>query len=357
MNVVEVDLGSVPRRSGRFDITTTGLTTNQHVIIEQINGPYTNKGTLADEAEMDQLSVTAQAISSTVIRCYWTSPTVVRGNIKFAYTLVSTLTTVPEATDSVPGTVLADMLSLRTTEVSITGATTLTSTAFGKMHVCSGTSADYTVKLPTATGNAGKTIGFRMSSALTKLVTIQRSDSDTSGTGLIDTAASRVMWAQESAILLCDGTTWTKIAGKTRPMIGAMRSAAVQTLLTSAETKVTFDTADVDIGALVSLASDNITIRRAGTYTLVAQNTLVSGTAVTRVYFALKVNGVYILYDEISANASQYPGNSALTQYALAVGDVLELWAYHTTGVDRDTASASGIHSQPKMSVEEKLTW
>lgn len=103
MNVVEVDLGSTPRRSGSFQITTTGLTAGQHVIIEQINGPYTAKGTLADEAEMDRVSVTGQATSSTVIQCYWTSPTVVKGNFKFAYTLVSTLNTVPDATTTTPG--------------------------------------------------------------------------------------------------------------------------------------------------------------------------------------------------------------------------------------------------------------
>lgn len=103
LNVVEVNLGTVPRRSGHFDITTSGLTVGQNVIIEQINGPYTGKGTLADEAEMDQLTLTGQAVSTTVIRCYWVSPTPVRGNFKFAYTLVSILNTVPEATTTTPG--------------------------------------------------------------------------------------------------------------------------------------------------------------------------------------------------------------------------------------------------------------
>lgn len=109
MNQVEVNLGTVPRRGGHFDITTTGLTTGQNVIVEQINGPYTGKGTQADEAEMDQLTVSGQAISSTVIRCYWGSPTHVRGNFKFAYTLVSTLNTMPNATESAAG--IAEILT------------------------------------------------------------------------------------------------------------------------------------------------------------------------------------------------------------------------------------------------------
>lgn len=214
MNVVEVDLGSTPRRSGSFQLTTTGLTADQHVVIEQVNGPYTGKGTLADEAEMDQISVTGQAISSTVIQCYWTSPTLVKGSFKFAYTLVSTLNTVPSATDSTPGTALANMLSLRTAEVSVTGTTTLDATAFGKMHACSGTSADYTVTLPTVSGNAGKIIGFRGASALTKLVTLDGASAET-----VDGLASIILKANEGKLLLSTGTAWQVVAdsGRTKP--------------------------------------------------------------------------------------------------------------------------------------------
>ncbi|CAN5335283.1 hypothetical protein BH10ACI2_BH10ACI2_21050 [soil metagenome] len=56
-----------------------------------------------------------------------------------------------------------------TTEISITGATTATLAAW---HVCSGTSADYTVNLPALTVTAGKYVAFRMSQLLTKLVTL-----------------------------------------------------------------------------------------------------------------------------------------------------------------------------------------
>lgn len=65
---------------------------------------------------------------------------------------------------------LFDLLStLVNTEVSITAATTAT---ISKMHICSGTSANYTVSLPSPSGNTRKMVGFRMSPDLTKLVTI-----------------------------------------------------------------------------------------------------------------------------------------------------------------------------------------
>jgi hypothetical protein len=66
-------------------ITTTGLTAGKHVQIVQANGPYTGKGDLADEAEMDQIQVSAKTISTTQIECFWQSSGPVVGNFKFAY--------------------------------------------------------------------------------------------------------------------------------------------------------------------------------------------------------------------------------------------------------------------------------
>jgi hypothetical protein len=84
---IEVSLGSAPvaRRNGKFSITTSGLTSGKHVDIVQANGSYTGKGTRADEAEMDVISVTGKTTSTTNIDCYWESKYRVRGNYKFAY--------------------------------------------------------------------------------------------------------------------------------------------------------------------------------------------------------------------------------------------------------------------------------
>jgi len=84
---VEVSLGSAPnaRQSGKFSITTTGLTAGKNLHILQTNGPYTGKGTRADEAEMDQINVSGKTTSTTNIDCYWEAKHRVRGNYKFAY--------------------------------------------------------------------------------------------------------------------------------------------------------------------------------------------------------------------------------------------------------------------------------
>jgi len=85
LTTVEADLGSTPRWSGKFTITGAGMTIGKPVYIQQAIGPYTGKGTLADEAEMDQLNLSAGVVSAVAIDVYWTSNTKAAGNFKFNY--------------------------------------------------------------------------------------------------------------------------------------------------------------------------------------------------------------------------------------------------------------------------------
>jgi hypothetical protein len=76
-------------------------------------------------------------------------------------------------------------------KVLVTGTTVLTSTAFGKEHLVSGTSADYTITLPTAVGNEGKMILFKgdpLVANFNKTVTI-----DGDGTETVDQRLSVVI--------------------------------------------------------------------------------------------------------------------------------------------------------------------
>ena len=150
-------------------------------------------------------------------------------------------------------------------EISVTTTTTAT---IGRMHHCTGTSGDYTVTLPAASGNAGKMIGFRMgaAAALTKLVTIDGNASET-----IDGATTRIMWATETAILLCDGSNWFKVAGKTVPMQCQLAKTSYQAIGTATMTDVTLERADVDnVGLMADLANDRILIVRPGKYLIMS---------------------------------------------------------------------------------------
>lgn len=88
-SVVEVNFGISLRTSGSFTIGgLSGLIVNRPIMIQQSNGPYTGKGTLDDDSQMDVICVTAYALDSTTIKANWTSPTgPVRGNFKFNYLL------------------------------------------------------------------------------------------------------------------------------------------------------------------------------------------------------------------------------------------------------------------------------
>lgn len=84
-NLFEVDIALRALHAGQFTIIGIGFNVGKTVTIQQVPGPYTGKGTLADEAEMGQVIVTGYVFDSTTIKCYWVSIHAVRGNIKFAF--------------------------------------------------------------------------------------------------------------------------------------------------------------------------------------------------------------------------------------------------------------------------------
>lgn len=73
------------RLSGRVTIATSGQTPGKHVAAMPAPGPWTGKGSRADEAEMDQIVASGVVTSPTTIDLYWHSPTWVRGMATFAY--------------------------------------------------------------------------------------------------------------------------------------------------------------------------------------------------------------------------------------------------------------------------------
>lgn len=85
LTTVEVNVGSVPKSGGTFTIAGAALTVGKPVLINQAVGPYTGKGTLADEAEMDQVNVAASVTDAATITAYWSSARRVKGNFKFNY--------------------------------------------------------------------------------------------------------------------------------------------------------------------------------------------------------------------------------------------------------------------------------
>lgn len=229
-------------------------------------------------------------------------------------------------------------------ETSVTGTATA---AIGTMHVCSGTTSDYTVTLPAASGNAGRLIGFRMASGLTKLVTIDGNASET-----IDGAATRIMWAGESAILLCDGSNWFKISGKTIPIVAQMTRDAAQSIANTSVDKIAFDAIAFNSANMAdATTNDRFDIKRDGKY-------LVSGS------WYVNSSGSYMGQSRIHISGSEV--KTALTQtqpslpiisevFDLASGAYVELHVYQASGGSQNTQTSAA--TRPRMTVTEIPVW
>jgi hypothetical protein len=89
--------------------------------------------------------------------------------------------------------------------VSVTGGIALDATALNKIHLCSGTTADYTVDLPTAVGNSG-IITFKGLHGLTKVVTVAGISGQT-----IAGEANRKIASTGILSVMSDGANWVVV--------------------------------------------------------------------------------------------------------------------------------------------------
>jgi hypothetical protein len=223
-----------------------------------------------------------------------------------------------------PPTSPGDMLAiLQNAERSLSSDVTLTDNSFGAMHVCTG-STDFTVTLPPAASHARKFIGVRIVDSATALVTLASSDE-------INGETSRLMWAGEAAILLCDGTTWQKVAGVTRPMTCELQRTPGATVSVPAntDTKIAFQQIIEDnTGEMEDIPNGRMAVIRSGTYLIESTLTTTATAAFTQqVQNRIHKNGS-LLFSESTVDIV-----ARLTAVKpLVVGDYVEQFARISTG-------------------------
>ncbi|WP_052659177.1 hypothetical protein [Pseudomonas sp. LFM046] len=259
-------------------------------------------------------------------------------NITLTYDDAAGTLTIAAAGGGSGGDLLATLVNA---EVAISAATTLTSGAFGKMHTVTGTTADYAVGLPAVSGNGGKLIGLRMSSALTKFITVDGNASE-----LIDGALTRVMWKHEVAILYCDGTAWIKLGGKTVPMVAEATRSTGDTTGIGVTKLIDLDTASNDPAGLVDLSGDRINIKRTGSYLTTFQCVFPSGGTASTRQARLDRNGANINSCGPDSGGRTARGSLPVTHTA---GDYIQLSAFQNNGTE---SVASNI-----LSIVEVPTW
>lgn len=224
--------------------------------------------------------------------------------------------------------------------ISVTAAATLTSSAFGKAHVCSGTSADYTVTLPMpVAADVGKTTAFRMSDALTKLVTL-----DAGATRLIGEAQTRACRRGETVLLLCvatSGVCWAVIADAA-PTVPAARvyNSAAQACTHNNWTTLTFNSERFDTDQIHDTSSNTsrLTCRTPGKY-LVFASAQIAANATGNRFIHFLFNGTKSIGGDGKSNmgAGQAVYMSTLSVYQFAVGDYVELRIFQDSGVSLNT--------------------
>lgn len=205
-------------------------------------------------------------------------------------------------------------------EISITGATTLTA---NRRHVCSGTTADYTVPLPTLTSeDAGARVQVRIAAGLTKLVTVD------AGSGvLIDGQQTRIMWANEVALLMWDGTTWAKVAGKSIPMQVTLSSSVVTALGgQGAYTTIPLNTVVSGLAAMLDVANTAVKILRGSSYLMRGEASTATASTVTTV--ARIYNQTTSAVMGTSSTTASYPTAIPNTFALVDSGAVLKLQSY-----------------------------
>lgn len=240
--------------------------------------------------------------------------------------------------------------------VSVTGATTLTSSAFGRMHHCTGTSADYPVTLPPVSGNSGKYIGFIMAAGLTRFVTLDGNASET-----IDGALTRVMWAQETALLYCDGSTWIKNGGKQRALYCHMAPSANATLVSGNELKSTLNATIADNSTrMADTSAGRMTVRRPGIYNLAVSSRIGGASGnIARCLGIGRKNGNasdYTVQAEISMLSGGFGFAYLSIPLTLSLTDYFELWGLQTSGTNQSWAG-DGSTQQSNMSLIEVPQW
>lgn len=242
----------------------------------------------------------------------------------------------------------SDMFRLQPTEVSVTGATTLTSTAFGKLHVL--TNSAYTVTLPAASGNAGKVIGFRVGPAVAGVITI-----DGNGSELVDGLLAKVVGQGESVVLECDATGWHSIASshQRRPGLFAATHNASQTgIVTSTFTKVILQTEAVDLdgwfvpGATAVDALSRYTPKRRGYYLFTGSVLYATAADQTAVRCLLYKNGSQdtgLGWTPASGTSFVAVGGTAVA-HANGTTDYFEMFTHQASGSNKDLAADGGFN-------------
>jgi len=155
----------------------------------------------------------------------------------------------------------------------------------------------------------------------------------------IDGEYNRIMWAKETALLYCDGSTWTKMAGKSIAMAAGIYLDTTQSISANTTTKASCATVNFDsTGLQADTTNYRLKINRTGTYQLSGVVRFNNPGATARCFSMFFVSNVQVLAGECPSVAGTYPGPFITAPFELQNGSVIDLRG-------ETSASGSGFYS------------
>lgn len=122
------------------------------------------------------------------------------------------------------------------------------------------------------------------------------------------------------------------------PCTARIKNTGAQNISHNTVTTVVLDEADYDNASIGDTTNYRLKARRANKYIITGFLKYDNIAAATRATVTIQINGgTYITQDERSASAGSYPSAAPLTIDVLAVGDYLNLVAYHNSGATEPT--------------------
>lgn len=235
-------------------------------------------------------------------------------------------------------------------ETAVTGATTA---LVNRWHYCTGTS--YTITLPAAASYPGEWIGFRMGpiASLTGRVTLDGNSTET-----IDGSLTRLMWANESAVIISDGSNWYKVAGKSVPMFCQLSLSATQSgVTTGGGVAVQLNTADDDnTTAMAVTASNRIDIVRPGNYLLIGCVTWITTASAILIPYITIGGSIFCQTSSYQASSGTFSAPTMKLKRGMAAGDQVQLYGNHNSG-NTESYYGDGTFKLTYLSVEERPSW
>lgn len=237
--------------------------------------------------------------------------------------------------DRVGGTGAPTITSISPTTANIT-ATLVTGGVSVHMADVSGLTANRNFVLPA--GTAGDIVELRIVTGddTYAFIVIGNTGISING-GTAATEWSRLFIAGETVRFIATSTSnWAILNDGRIANCFAMSDTNAQNIANITYTKVTFDTADANIGQGVDLTNDKITIRRAGVYEILSQvyyYNFAAGSLQCAVYKNGSQTGMPLAEEStLGMGTSAYGSPKALGIKTLAVADYLELYGRQNSG-------------------------